>query len=86
MTHSARSTDPPNPALWARPDVRAILAVRDISGLFRLLQRERFSRRRIAALVDPQLWERPEVRAILAERDVGAMFRPAVSGEPANGL
>jgi transcriptional regulator with XRE-family HTH domain len=40
-----------DPALWERPEIRAVLAVRDITSLFRQLGQHRISQRRIATLV-----------------------------------
>ena len=45
-----RERDQVDPGLWLRADMRAVLAARDIAGVFRLLQRVGVSQRRIAAL------------------------------------
>jgi len=39
-----------NPALWDDPEMRAVLAARDIRTVYLLLQRAGFSQQRIAAL------------------------------------
>jgi hypothetical protein len=41
--------------LWERPELRVILAERDIGALFEQLQRHGFSQRRIASLVGMSL-------------------------------
>jgi hypothetical protein len=45
-----RAHEPVDPAVWRRADMRAALAGRDISGVFKLLQRMGVSQRHIAAL------------------------------------
>jgi transcriptional regulator with XRE-family HTH domain len=68
---SRRPTDlvPPDPELWERPEVRAILAARNIGGLFAILQQRGFSQRRLAALVG---MSQSEICEIKAGRKVGA--------------
>lgn len=39
-----------DPVIWERPEMRAALCVRDIGGVYRLLQRAGVPQRRIAAL------------------------------------
>jgi transcriptional regulator with XRE-family HTH domain len=59
----------PDPELWERPEVRAILAERDIAALIMLLQRHGFSQRRLAALVG---MSQSEISEIKGGRRVGA--------------
>ncbi|HSV66661.1 MAG TPA: hypothetical protein VLJ59_12230 [Mycobacteriales bacterium] len=59
----------PDPALWEGPDIRAVLAVRDITRLYRLLQAHSYSQQHIAALVGQS---QPEVSAITHGRQVQA--------------
>ncbi len=40
----------PDPAVWDEPAMRRVLAVRDIAGTFRLLQRHGFTQRQLADL------------------------------------
>ena len=56
-----------DPALWRRADMRAALAARDISGVFKLLQRMGVSQRHIAALTGQS---QSEISEILAGRQV----------------
>lgn len=56
-----------DPAVWKRPDMRAALAARDISAVFRLLQRMGVSQRHIASLTGQA---QSEVSEILAGRQV----------------
>jgi transcriptional regulator with XRE-family HTH domain len=56
-----------DPAVWKRPDMRAALAARDISAVFRLLQRMGVSQRHIAALTGQA---QSEISEILAGRQV----------------
>lgn len=56
-----------DPALWRRTDMRAALAARDISGVFKLLQRMGVSQRHIAALTGQS---QSEISEILAGRQV----------------
>ena len=58
-----------DPATWGPPEMRAVLAVRDITGLYRLLQRYGFSQQRIAAMTGQS---QPEVSAIMHGRKVMA--------------
>ncbi|MBI1758451.1 MAG: helix-turn-helix transcriptional regulator [Actinobacteria bacterium] len=57
------------PAEWDRPEMRAALAARDITKVYRLLQRIGFSQQRIAALTGQS---QPEVSAIIHGRKVMA--------------
>jgi hypothetical protein len=50
-----------DPKLWERPDRRRFLAVRDIAGVYRLLQRHGVSQRAIAALTGQSQSEIPEI-------------------------
>jgi len=73
-----------DPAVWKRPDMRAALAARDISAVFRLLQRMGVSQRHIAALTGQA---QSEISEILAGRqvvsyDVLARIPGAASGSP----
>jgi len=56
-----------DPAVWKRADMRAALAARDISAVFRLLQRMGVSQRHIAALTGQA---QSEISEILAGRQV----------------
>jgi transcriptional regulator with XRE-family HTH domain len=56
-----------DPAVWKRADMRAALAARDISAVFRLLQRMGVSQRHIAALTGQS---QSEISEILAGRQV----------------
>jgi len=58
-----------DPETWDPPEIRAVLAVRDITGLYRLLQRYGFSQQRIAAMTGQS---QPEVSAIMHGRRVMA--------------
>jgi transcriptional regulator with XRE-family HTH domain len=62
-----RERDQIDPGLWLRADMRAVLATRDIAGVFRLLQRVGVSQRRIAALTGQS---QSEISEILAGRHV----------------
>jgi transcriptional regulator with XRE-family HTH domain len=57
------------PTEWDRPEMRAALAARDITRVYRLLQRIGFSQQRIAALTGQS---QPEVSAIIHGRKVMA--------------
>ncbi|HSV64447.1 MAG TPA: helix-turn-helix transcriptional regulator [Mycobacteriales bacterium] len=59
----------PDPALWEEPDMRALLAVQDITQVYRLLQTLGYSQQRIAALTGQS---QPEVSAIVHGRKVMA--------------
>ena len=70
----ARPTNGPdalrlNPALLLTPDMRTALAGRDITTVFRLLQRSGVSQRRIAALTAQS---QSEISEIIAGRQVGS--------------
>src|SRR5262244_3990631 len=56
-----------DPALWGKPEIRAVLARRDIGALYRWLYRQGVSQRRIAELVGQS---QSEVSEILAGRQV----------------
>jgi len=58
-----------DPEEWERPDMRSALAVRDISRVYRLLQKVGFSQQKIAALTGQS---QPEVSAIIHGREVMA--------------
>jgi transcriptional regulator with XRE-family HTH domain/tetratricopeptide (TPR) repeat protein len=58
-----------DPEEWDRPDMREALAVRDITRVYRLLQKIGFSQQRIAALTGQS---QPEVSAIIHGRKVMA--------------
>jgi transcriptional regulator with XRE-family HTH domain len=60
---------PPDPDLWEVPEVRALLAERDIGALFAVLQRHGLSQRRIAALVG---MSQSEISEVLGGRKVAA--------------
>jgi len=62
-----RERDQVDPGLWLRADMRAVLAARDIAGVFRLLQRVGVSQRRIAALTGQS---QSEISEILGGRQV----------------
>lgn len=65
---AARPTAPPvDPELYDRPEVRAILAKRDVAGLFRAVNAAGVSQRRIAVLV---VMSQSEVSEILSGRKV----------------
>ena len=64
---SQRERDQIDPGLWLRADMRAVLAARDIAGVFRLLQRVGVSQRRIAALTGQS---QSEISEILGGRHV----------------
>jgi transcriptional regulator with XRE-family HTH domain len=57
----------PNPRIWRRPELREILARRDIGALFRYLRRIGFSQQRIGAMTGQS---QPEVSAIMHRRRV----------------
>lgn len=58
-----------DPAEWERPEMRKALAARDITRVYRLLQKIGFSQQRIAALTGQS---QPEVSAIIHGRKVMA--------------
>ncbi len=58
-----------DPEVWDRPEMRAVLAERDITRVYRLLQKFGFSQQRIAALAGQS---QPEVSAIIHGRQVMA--------------
>jgi transcriptional regulator with XRE-family HTH domain len=60
---------PPPQWVWEQPPIRAAVAARDISTLYRLLTRLGYSQQRIAAMVGQS---QPEVSAILRGRKVMA--------------
>jgi transcriptional regulator with XRE-family HTH domain len=60
---------PVDPEEWERPEMRAALAERDITLVYRLLQKIGFSQQRIAALTGQS---QPEVSAIIHGRKVMA--------------
>jgi len=60
---------PPGPEVWERPEMRAVLAVRDFGRVFRLLQRIGYSQKRIGALTGQS---QSEVCAIIHGRKVVA--------------
>jgi transcriptional regulator with XRE-family HTH domain len=62
-------SDQINPEMWDRPEVLAVLASRDIAGVYRQLQRIGISQRRIAALTGQS---QSEISEILAGRRVVA--------------
>jgi len=59
----------PDPAEWERPELRAVLAARNITVLFRFLQKLGFSQQKIAAWCG---MSQPEVSAIIHGRQVQA--------------
>jgi transcriptional regulator with XRE-family HTH domain len=59
----------PDPATWERPEMEAALSDRDMTRVFRLLQRIGYSQQRIAALTGQS---QPEVSAIVHGRKVMA--------------
>ena len=61
--------DQVDPAEWERPEMRAALAERDITRVYRLLQKIGFSQQRIAAMTGQS---QPEVSAIIHGRKVMA--------------
>jgi transcriptional regulator with XRE-family HTH domain len=61
--------DPVDPEEWDRPEMRAALAERDVTQIYRLLQQIGFSQQRIAALTGQS---QPEVSAIIHGRKVMA--------------
>src|SRR5215468_2318218 len=61
--------DQVDPEVWERPAMRAALANRDITTVYRLLQKAGFSQQRIAALSGQS---QPEVSAIIHGRRVQA--------------
>src|SRR5215468_3793591 len=72
--------DQVDPEVWERPAMRAALANRDITTVYRLLQKAGFSQQRIAALSGQS---QPEVSAIIHGRRVMAY---AVLSRIADGL
>ena len=56
-----------DPTVWERPDMRMCLALHDIAGVYRLLQRVGVSQRAIAALTGQA---QSEISEILAGRQV----------------
>src|SRR5262250_2561081 len=61
--------DSVDPEEWDRPEMRTALAARDITRIYRLLQKAGFSQQRIAALTGQS---QPEVSAIIHGRRVMA--------------
>jgi hypothetical protein len=59
----------PDPSVWERPEMRLLLARRDIGGVYRQLRHIGFSQQRIAALTGQS---QPEVSAIMKGRRVMA--------------
>src|SRR5687767_6338090 len=57
----------PDADLWQRPDVVAALSSRDVAALYKVLQRQGFSQRRIAAMTGQS---QSEVSEILSGRHV----------------
>jgi transcriptional regulator with XRE-family HTH domain len=55
------SMDKPNPGIWDEPEMRQVLAVRDVAGIFRLLQKREISQRRIAEMTGMSQSEVSEV-------------------------
>ena len=66
LPNGARRVDP---AHWEEPTMRAALAVRDITAIFRLLQKLGYSQQRIAVMTGQS---QPEVSAIIHGRKVMA--------------
>jgi len=60
---------PPDQALWERPEMRAVLAARDVTRMYRLLQRQGYSQQRIAAMTGQS---QPQVSAIIHGRRIMA--------------
>jgi hypothetical protein len=58
-----------DPGEWERPEMRAVLAVRDMTGVYRSLQKLGFSQQRIGAMTGQS---QPEVSAIIHGRKVMA--------------
>jgi hypothetical protein len=70
----------PDPAWWWRPEVRPILAERDITGLYRWLQKMGWSQQQIASLTGQS---QPEVSGIIHGRKVHSYARlDLVTTEP----
>jgi len=67
VVRQRRAREQVDPALWKRTDMRSALAARDISGVFKLLQRMGVSQRHIAALTGQS---QSEISEILAGRQV----------------
>ncbi|GAA1967112.1 helix-turn-helix transcriptional regulator [Amycolatopsis minnesotensis] len=65
----ARQGHPISPAAWEQKEMRAVLAAREISGVYRLLRREGVSQRQIAAMTGQS---QSEVSEILKGRQVMA--------------
>ena len=59
----------PDPDEWERPEFRAAIAARNITALFRLLQKLGFSQQKIAAWCG---MSQPEVSAVIHGRQVQA--------------
>jgi hypothetical protein len=57
----------PDPTWWWRPEVRPILAVRNITGLYRWLQKMGWSQQQIGSMTDQS---QPEVSGIIHGRKV----------------
>ncbi len=66
---SDRLSSPPDPQAWEPLDVRALLAARDITELYRLLQKFGYTQQSIAAMVGQS---QPEVSAVIHGRQVMA--------------
>ncbi|HSV67938.1 MAG TPA: helix-turn-helix transcriptional regulator [Mycobacteriales bacterium] len=64
---SWRAPERPDPARWDEPDMRAVLADRDITRIYRMLQTYGYSQQHIAALTGQS---QPEVSAIIHGRKV----------------
>jgi hypothetical protein len=60
---------PPDPQMWERPEMRAALGARDITRVYRLLQRFGYSRLRIASMTGQS---EQEVSAVIHGRKVMA--------------
>jgi len=60
---------PPDRALWEHPAMRAVLAARDVTRLYRLLQKHGYSQQRIASMTGQS---QPEVSAIIHGRRIMA--------------
>ncbi len=60
---------PPDRALWEHPEMRAVLAARDMTRLYRLLQKYGYSQQRIAAMTGQS---QPEVSAVIHGRRIMA--------------
>jgi transcriptional regulator with XRE-family HTH domain len=60
---------PPDRSLWETPDMRAALAARDVTRMYRLLQKHGYSQQRIGAMTGQS---QPEVSAIIHGRRIMA--------------